>query len=481
MDNYLESLVAKADVALKLWSTPSMSVGIIKDGKVIFCRGFGKRDMENGLPADEKTLYMIGSCSKAFTATLCMKLQDEGLLNIDRPIREYCDDVRFYDDFASREVTLRDLLSHRTGMPRHEFSWYRTPYTREEMVHNFRYLEPNHELRDAYQYCNGTFVMAGYICERVTGKTWEELVREYIFEPLHMDRTYVYLDDMEEDEDHSLPYQKYKKIPYYRTPVENREKGIGAPYGPAGSIISCAEDMLKWVNFHLHNNEKILKESSFRDLHQPQKLLGIPYPFAMGNSSFDSYGFGWHSSMYYGHKFLDHTGGIDGYVAYTAFVPDLDLGVVCYTNSGSSYAGIALGMDIVGHYLGHDTDLVHVLYKEEEDDSAIMTKMFAGEKIEGTSCSRPLNEFAGTYSRNGYTDIVIESKGQDLYLHIIGYEVRLEHYHYDTFFTAEKCRELPKGLPLSFEKDDHSGDIGYISIPLVMEPGAAPLKFYKKK
>ena len=160
---------------LKRWNIPSAGYGIVKDGKVFLAGGYGLRDVENGLPADSDTVYMIGSCTKAFTSAIVARLVDEGKLAWDTPVREYLPELRFYDDYTTENATLRDLLCHRLGMPRHEWSWYRTAFTRWEMLHNLRYLEPNAPFRTVCQYFNQGYLVSGCIIERVTGKSYEEI------------------------------------------------------------------------------------------------------------------------------------------------------------------------------------------------------------------------------------------------------------------------------------------------------------------
>ena len=250
----------EAEDALKVWDAPSVGIGVIKDGKVVFCGGFGYRNVEKQLKADGNTLYMIGSCSKSFTAALCGIFADKGLVDLDTPIRRYVPEVELKDPLANKECTLRDLLSHRTGLPRHEYSWYGTDFTREEMVQHMRYFEPSQPFRQTFQYCNYGYILAGYILERISGKTWEQLISEYLFEPLGMTHSTYYRETMEEDENHADPYEHDRErndqtgmnlIPFFASPVEDREIGIGTPLGPAGSIDSDAADMLKYVQMFL--------------------------------------------------------------------------------------------------------------------------------------------------------------------------------------------------------------------------------------
>lgn len=244
-DKKLADLVAKTmEKGQKIWDGTSVAVGVIKDGQVTLLDGYGYRNVEEKLPADGQTLYQIGSCSKAFTAALCAIFVDKGLIDWDTPIREYDPDIRFYDDYVSDHVTLRDVLSHRTGVPRHEYSWYGTDFDRQQLVHNIRFLEPNKPFRTDFQYNNYGYLVAGAVLEKVSGKTYEELLQEYIFNPLGMKRTNAYLDLLEGDPDHGQAYdrpggtalQGIVKGKPYRTPVEDYSKKIGSPFAPAGAI-----------------------------------------------------------------------------------------------------------------------------------------------------------------------------------------------------------------------------------------------------
>ena len=175
---FLESIRNQVEEGLKLWESPSVSIGIVKDGRIVLCEGFGKRDVENDLPATGDTLYQIGSCTKAFTSALVAIMVDQGKLSWDEPLIKYLPEIRFYEDSTTSNLTLRDILSHRSGLPRHEYAWYGTDFTKEELMFNLRYLEPNKPIRTKFQYNNYGFMLAGYAVERVTGKSWEDCVEE---------------------------------------------------------------------------------------------------------------------------------------------------------------------------------------------------------------------------------------------------------------------------------------------------------------
>ena len=495
---FLAQLREMAEEGLSLWESPSVAVGIVKDGSTVFSGGFGRRDVENGLPADGKTLYQIGSCSKAFTAALVAVLVDQGKLAWDAPVIRYVPEVRFYDAFTTENVTLRDLLCHRTGLPRHEYSWYGTDFDKATLVHNLRYLEPNQPIRTKFQYNNQCFILAGYIVERVTGKSFEENLDEYIFGPLGMSRSCAFIDDIEGDENHAVPYDRtdpndalhgMKKIPFYRMPKEDKSKGIGAPLGPAGSVNSCTDDMLKWVSLHLNDGEfegkRLISEAAMKEMHKPQMLLSAPLDMPMEETSFWCYGLGWFVETYRGHKILHHGGNINGFSGFTSFVPDLKLGVVAYTNMNSSYLHFALGREIIDHYLGvsggnwvkryHDFVAGRAGAHEE------FIRKLTGDRVEGTHPSHPLEDYVGVYGRPGYTDVKISLRDGKLRLFFIDTDVELAHFHYDTFVLSGVMGELPSGIPARFYEAEIGGGIGALSMPLVTEPGGKLIRFERKQ
>lgn len=494
---FIESFRQQVLDGLKLWDSPSVSIGIIKDGEVVLCEGFGSRDPEKGATADGDTLYQIGSCSKAFTAALIGVLVDKGLLEWDTPIRKYLPGFRFKDAFTTENCTLRDLLAHRTGLPRHEYSWYQTQYTREELVNHMQYLEPNVEMRTRFQYNNYGYILAGYIAEQMTGKTWEALLDEHLFGPLGMTRANAFLDTMNEDPDHAEPYDRelesdgvstQRKIKFYSTTVEDRSKGIGAPFGPAGSINACPRDMLKWVDMHLNKgmsgDTRVLSEESIAEIHKPNMILKAPLDLPMEETDFCCYGLGWMVEMFRGHKLLQHGGNVDGFSGFTSFMPDLNLGVVAYTNMNGSFLHYALAREVYDHYLGVESgNWVQRYYdfsKERYAELDQVIEHFTGKKIEGTVPSHELAAYAGTYHKDGYVDIIIEAKDDALYMTFNGYTNKLSHFHYDQYVTSAIVGELPAGMPVRFRTADLDGTIDALTIPLVTESGSELPLFIKK-
>ena len=494
---FFEQLRQKAEEGLKLWDSASVSLGVIRDGQVLFSGAFGQRDIAAGLPADDRTLYQIGSCSKAFTAAVCAALVDQDLLAWDTPIRSYVPDVRLYDDFTSENCTLRDLLSHRTGLPRHEYSWYGEQFTREELVEHMRYFEPSQPIRMTFQYCNYGYVLAGHIAETVTGKTWEQLVQELIFDPLGMSRSTCYLDDIEQDGNHAVPYRHdpagdglhgLEEIPFYRTEVENREKGIGAPFGPAGSINSCASDMLRWVQLFLDEGKcgekQVIGWEALGEMIRPQMLLKAPLDMPQPETEMCCYGLGWFVEKYRGVKLVQHGGNINGFSGFTCFLPEKKLGIVAYTNCNSSFLHYALGRTVADHFLGAEDgnwiQRYHDFSKERHEKLPELIKHFTGEQVPDTVPSHPAEAYAGLYRRPGYGDLrILAGEDGQLKMRFIGDENILKHFHYDTFVTGNIVGELPPGMPAHFHTAETGGGIDAVSMPLVTEEGGALVVFHK--
>ena len=497
---FLDYIRKQAEDGLKLWESPSVAIGIIKDGKVVLCEGFGHRDVEAGFPATGKSLYQMGSCSKAFTSALVAILVDQGKISWDEPLINYLPNVRFLEDYTTSNLTMRDILSHRSGLPRHEYAWYGTDFTKEELVFNLRYLEPNKPIRTKFQYNNYGYILAGYAVEKITGKTWEECVQEYILNPLGMERTNMFVDATTTDPDHAEPYDRpdaaadnmkgMKKIPFYKMAEEDYTTQTGSPAGPAAAVNSSAEEMLKWVTLHLNRGEfdgkRIISEKSMDELHKPNMLLPYLFDMPQEEMKLPSYGMGWFVESYRGYTLGEHGGNLDGFSAHTGFIPELNLGVVAYTNMNVSNLHVALAHEIYDYYIGAEggnwVQRYHDYCTKQGEKRSSITTYFAGEKTEGTVPSHPLEAYTGTYTRNGYTPVTIRLDNGKLYLKFIDGDTELRHYHYDTFLTSDLMGggEISPGLPVSFQTADFRSNIETLVMPLCFEEGAAPIRFKKQ-
>ncbi|MFQ5722068.1 MAG: serine hydrolase domain-containing protein, partial [Candidatus Aminicenantales bacterium] len=294
---------------LKSLNVPGVAMAVVVDDKVIMAKGFGFRDLENKRPMTKDTLLAIGSATKAFTTFTMGTLVDEGKLDWDTPVHNYIPWFRLYDLFASQRLTPRDLVTHRSGLPRHDLTWYNNyKASRQELVKRLAYLKPTADLRQKFQYNNLMFLTAGYLIEVITGQSWEEAVRNRVLNPLEMKRTNFSVLDSQKDTDYALPYReekgKIEKIPFRN--ITN--------IGPAGSINSSAEEMSHWLIVHLnqgkYKGKSIIRTQTVEDMHLAYMPTGETP--AIPEITPADYGLGWFIDTYRGHQRVHHGGNIDG-------------------------------------------------------------------------------------------------------------------------------------------------------------------------
>jgi CubicO group peptidase (beta-lactamase class C family) len=450
-------------------------MAIVSGGNVVYAKGFGKRDVKNDLPVTTDTLFAIGSCTKAFTTFVLGQLVDEGKLDWDKPVGRYLPGFRLYDTVASNELTPRDLVTHRSGLPRHDLVWYNNQtLTRKDIVERLQYLPPNAELREKWQYNNLMFLTAGYLIEQLTGKAWEAAVRERIFQPVGMTHSNFADADSQKTTDFARPYRedhdKLLEIPF-------REVGN---MGPAGSIDSTAGDMAKWMLVQLgdaHND--LIQKSTLRTLHTPQMTLGVlPEEPELGPPS---YAMGWFVDSYRGHLRVQHGGNIDGFSALVTLFPNDDTGIVVLSN--------ASGTALPGILTFHAADR---LFKAEAKDwnGIALARRKAGKEMNkeaeakknavrkpGTKPAHALADYAGDYENSGYGVIRIGRSGEALSVSYNGLNAPLEHWHYETFNALKNDDPTMENTKFTFETDVN-GTVSALSV--VMDPLVPAAAFAKK-
>ena len=325
-----DELVAKGLAQLKV---PGAAVAVVKDKEVILAKGFGFRDVEGKLPMTADTLLAIGSSTKAFTAFTLGTLVDQGQVEWDKPVRTYIPWFRLYDAQAGERLTPRDLVTHRSGLPRHDLVWYNnTTATRERLVRSLAYLPPTADLREKWQYNNLMFLTAGYLVETMTGKSWEESVRALVFAPLGMTRSNFSVVESQKDKDFALPYDeregKITKIPFRDITL----------VGPAGSINSSVNEMSRWVSVHINGGKlgdtQVIGAATLADLHTPYMTTGAVS--TRPDITAPDYALGWIVDTYRGHRRVHHGGNIDGFSAMVSFLPNDGLGFVVLTNKNGT-------------------------------------------------------------------------------------------------------------------------------------------------
>ncbi len=458
------------------WKIPGMVVGIIKDNKILYAGELGLRDINKDLNVTKDTLFAIGSASKAFTSMAIGILVDEGKLNFDTPIKKYMPDFEMHNKYAEEHLTLRDMLCHRSGIPRHDLLWYNSLLSRKELVDKLKYLEFSKDFRETWQYNNLMYSATGYLIESVTGLTWEEFVKAKIFKPLNMNTTNFSVNISKESKDFSQPYaEEGDKIHQ----IDFRNLDI---IGPAGSINSNLTDMLKWLSLHLNkgkaNGKQIISEKTIMQLHFPQIPCQL-MPWTLNEIQFSSYGLGWFIESYRGRKHINHGGNIDGFCSYVSFIPEEKLGVVILSNLGNPFCTFPIAYSIYDKLLGYD---YFDWSKKTKDEAA---KMFKGTETnneavskiskENSTPSHLLEEYEGLYENPGYGTVEIERKDNSLKLTYNNIEYKLSHKCYDIF---AMIMMMSNEITITFNYDNN-GAINSVSIPFEQSVQDIVFKKYK--
>jgi CubicO group peptidase (beta-lactamase class C family) len=457
---------------LKDWKVPGVAVGVVQDGKVILLKGYGYRDVEKQLPVTANTLFALGSITKSFTVTMLGMEMDEGKVDWDKPVRNYLPDFRMYDPVLTEQMVVRDLITHRSGLPRHDMVWYSSDFTREDLVRRLQFLEPNKPLRSTFQYNNLMFMTAGYIAGRLNGKGWEESVRERILLPLGMNGTTFSVKDSQSTPDFAQPYQKGNdvKSDVKRMPFDEQCPDRCA-LGPAGEINSSVADMSRYVLFHLNKGKvegtALLSENNSLQMQTPQMVIqGAP---DFKEQSETSYGMGFFISSYRGHKQVEHGGNIDGFSAEMIFLPGDGIGVVVLTNLDGTAAPYVVANNVLDRLLGMDQVPWSQRYLEQEvkakeSEQEAKSKNYTPHKT-GTHPSHDLKEYAGDYGNSGYGVVSIAEDGDHFKMTLNRVTKPLEHLHYDVFQVPDSAFEQFAKLRVMFFSDAN-GDISSLSMPL---------------
>ncbi|MCW5852762.1 MAG: serine hydrolase [Anaerolineae bacterium] len=474
----MDDLRAFIEATLHEWKVPGAAVGIVKEGEVIVCDGFGQRDVAQNEPVTAETVFPIGSCTKAFTAMSVGLLVDEGKLDWDRPVKDYLPAFRLYDSFATDRMTPRDLLTHRSGLPRHDLMWYASRFNRRQLFDRLRYLEPTRDLRVAFQYQNIMYAVAGLLVSEVTGMTWEEFVQTRIFNTLDMGRSNLSTAQTLQMSNIAQPYlerqDEIKAIPYYQV-------GENDAIGPAGSINSCVADMVKWLKVHVNHGKvgegQFISEASLVQMHSPQMVMGDFGGLGRVGLKLGLYGMGWMIHSFQGRTLVHHGGNINGFSALTSLLPEENVGVVVLTNLNATFTTFILSFALYERLLGLTlTDWsaqFRPLYTEIKAAQQKSKDKLASDRRTDTQPSHPLAAYLGDYEHPGYGVISIQPVDHGLQMVLNDkFTFPLEHYHYDYF--EAYFEEFDEKFNLSF-LTDLKGNI--VQLVTQMQPGVKPIVF----
>ncbi|WP_194973433.1 serine hydrolase [Aquiflexum lacus] len=437
-DNRFEGLDSELNKVLETWNAAGFAVSVVEKDKIIYSKGFGYRDYENKIPVTPNTLFAIGSSSKAFTSGLLGVLREEGKLSFDDSPIKHIPELRFFNNEMNNLISIKDIMTHRTGLPRHDLSWYFfTTQSRDSLMQRIQYQEPFAKPREQWYYNNFMFLTQGVIAERISGKPWEDIVQEKFFDPLEMKTSNAVITGLKNGKDASFGYEVkndsiIKKMDYYDI----------AAMGPAGSINSSVNEMsnwlIAWINGGKFKDNQILPEAYVKEAMSPQMIMANSIPDKeFPDMHISTYGYGWMVSSYKGHYRVEHGGNINGFSANAAFFPMDSIGIVVLSNqNGSPIPGIVRNI-ISDRLLKVDKTDWNKIQKEKADEAkkqaAANQAQSSSIQKKGTKTSHLLAEFTGEYSHPGYGMVNIQLERDSLFANTPYQKVWLKHFHYNIF------------------------------------------------
>lgn len=417
-----DSLDKYVNDALKLWNIPGAAVVVVKDGRVVIAKGYGVKEMNSKDAVDENTLFMIASNTKAFTATALGLLENDKMISLDDRVIKWMPDFRMNDSTVSALVTIRDLLCHRVGLQtfQGDFINWGSNLSRKEIIYNFRNLKPVFDFRVRYGYCNAAFLTAGEIIPIVTGISWEEYLGKNILTPLGMRRTFLYSSAMSTDKNvtkgHTIDFEGLKVVPYDE--VDN--------LGPAASMCTSARDIANWLLMQTDSGRfegnQIIPYRVLAKTINPNIVLGLNQNYLYkGLKHIRAYGLGWQVEDYSGKLLVSHTGGVNGYVTSTCFIPEEKLGIAVFTNTDANYLYEALKYQIIESYLNLPyRNFSKIFHEFFLNDNAEFRNFYESKmKIvnQNNKTELDLGEYAGKYVNSAYGDIDIKADNGKLIIH----------------------------------------------------------------
>ena len=441
----LEGFDAYMEQLLKDWNTPGIGVGIVVNDKLVFAKGYGYRDYGRKVPFTPTTLCPIASNSKLFTAIAAGMLVEQGKLTWDKPVREAVPTIQFYNDQLNNNVTLRDMLSHRTGVTRHDLIWFKSPFTRKELFEKLKYLEPQQPMRETFLYNNLMFSAVGYIIELKSGKTWEQYVRQNIFEPLDMTTTTYTISDMLKQPDHGVPYrEKRDSFELYPIPYYEDTEGVA----PAGAIISNVSELSHWLvalmNDGKYNGKQVLPPEVLKATMQP--AIGLPNALGEALGYWEvlnpDYGMGRQTASYRGRLMTFHGGDLPGFHSQVSFLQNDKIGaIVLVIGDHAAPLYNVVSYNVYERLLGMEqTPWSERRLKIRLANKKAATEARAkagGDRVPNTKPSHALADYAAEYENPAYGIVKIGLKSDQLDFNFHEFQYPLSHFHYDRFDTPD--------------------------------------------
>ena len=436
LDDYLKA-------TLKDWEFPGLAIAVVKDGKVVVARGYGVRELGKPELVNEDTIFDVASLTKSFTAAATASLVDEKKMSWDDPVRRHIPSLEFPDPYLTANVTIRDLLSHRTGLRATNTAWYLSGVDRSKLLGLVKNMETATGFRTRMVYSNVGYTIAGEAAAKAAGTPWEQLITDRLVVPLGMKRTTAVFA-VPPTENFASGHALINWVQRV-TPREGMRRDVTAP---AGAIQSSASDLAKWMLFQLgdgtYQAKRILSAEALKEMHSPQTLIPTNEAFRKSRQmkyDFGAYCLGWQVLDYRGHRMLWHTGSGDGQTAFMGLLKDSNIGVLVLINSwkaGGAGINVAIASRIMDYYLGLPTRDYSAEFRESWTQSLQQQKealsKFEASRIKETKPTLPISQYAGVYRDKLGLEVRVWLDGETLRLQYGGGEVAiLTHWHHDTF------------------------------------------------
>jgi CubicO group peptidase (beta-lactamase class C family) len=474
----LEGFAAFVKGAMEEWKVPGCAVALVKGDEVVFCEGLGFRDAARKDPVSKDTLFAIGSCTKAFTALALAYLVEEGKLDWDTPVRTYAPDFRLKDQIATEQMTPRDLLTHSSGLPRHDLVWYGATHSRADLWDRLRFLDGNAGFRARWQYQNLMYLAAGHLMERISGKPWEHHMAWKIFRMIGMKRSNLSVVESQKSEDFARPCAEIdgavREVPF---------RNIDA-IGPAGSINSTSADMAQWVRLHLGgapDGQQPISRATLAELHRPRMVMpDVSQDLEITNPA---YALGWTVDSYRGRMRVQHGGNIDGFSAMVSLIPKDKVGAVVLANLDGTPLPEVVARTAIDRLMGLESIdwnrrlLTRVQAAKKAGAKAKDRADLARKK--DTRPAHPPGDYAGVYEHSAYGRFEVSPAGDaGLAATFHGIPLSLEHWHYETFRARTEDPVLRDEKLFAQFLTNVRGDVDRVAIPL--EPQVPEIIFHKK-
>ena len=459
--------VAKAVTA---WKSPGLAIAVVRNDSVLFAKGYGLQEIGKPEAVNADTRFAIGSTTKAMTVLALGMLVDEGKVRWDAPVIEYLPAFRLSDAYVTRELTVRDILTHRTGLGGADLLWAGADYTTQEILQRTATVPLAYPFRSGFVYQNIMYALAGDIVRAVSGMSWDAFLESRIFGPIGMNSTVTRLEGIEGKLNVASPHSEVDDT---LRVIRNRAVD---PVAPAGSVWSSVNDMARWMRFVLDsgrvNGKRLVSEQTFKEWLSPQNVADLnTYPaLKLAKPHFFLYALGWFLQDYNGQAVVMHTGSIDGMSAIIGLIPDKKLGVYILANADHVELRHALMYEVFDRFGGAagatkrdwSAELLAMSDKERAQADSAQSQALA-RRVMGTKPSLPAAQYAGTYRHPTYGDAVITASGEVLHAHFgSAYEGDLTHWQYETFRVQWAKRQNGQGN-ITF-KPDGNGRIASLQL-----------------